>query len=113
MKIALTGSLQPGSYLANFTSIEPTEPNQFGPGFKWSFTVSSGPCSGQKISRTTGQVPSQQNQCGRFLIGLSGKSVLGEAIDLTAYLGKAYLIVIGQRPEGGPSLDSVSIPPIG
>jgi hypothetical protein len=111
--ILSNGSVPAGSYVAKFLGIEPTEPNQFGEGIRWKFEVVSGPHAGARISRTTGTKPTLKNQCGKLLIAVSGKSSLGEEIDLSAYVGRTYLIVVVQRPEGGISLDSVTIPPIG
>ena len=113
MKLSLsTGGVPAGSYVARFLGVEPTEPNQFGAGFRWKFEVVTGPHAGARVSRITGTKPTLKNQCGKMLIGVSGKSALGEEIDLNAYVGRNYLIVVVQRSEGGSSLDSVSMPPI-
>src|SRR5215469_14959683 len=110
MKLILTnGGVPAGSYVAKFLGVEPTEPNQYGAGNRWKFEVVSGPHAGARISRITGTKPTLKNQCGKLLISLSGKSSLGEEIDLDAYVGRTYLVVVVQRPEGGTSLDSVSI----
>ena len=114
MKLTLSsGGVPAGSYLAKFVGVEASEPNQYGEGLRWRFEVANGPHAGTKITRTTGVTPTLKNKCGQFLIGVTGKSALGEEIDLSAYAGRTYLIVVVQRPEGGSSLDSVSIPPIG
>lgn len=114
MKLTLSsGGVPAGSYLAKFLGVEATEPNQFGPGIRWNFEIAAGPHTGTKIGRPTGTKPTLKNKCGQFLIGVSGKSVMGEEIDLSAFVGTVYLIVVVQRPEGGTSLDSVSIPPVG
>jgi len=114
MKLVLAnGGLPAGSYVAKFLGVEASEPNQYGAGLRWLFEVTAGPQAGTKISRTTGVKPTPKNQCGKLLIGVSGKSVLGEEIDLTQYVGKNYIIVVVNRPEGGTSLDSVSMPPVG
>jgi hypothetical protein len=113
MKLILSnGGVPAGSYVAKFLGVEATEPNQYGPGIRWNFEIVSGPQVGAHIGRPTGVKPTPKNKCGQFLIGISGKSVLGEEIDLSAYVGRNYLIVVVNRPEGGTSLDSVSAPPV-
>jgi hypothetical protein len=114
MKLTLsTGGVPAGSYVAKFVGVEETAPNQYGPGIRWNFVITAGPQAGTKISRPTGTNPTPKNQCGKLLIGVSGKSIMGEEIDLAQYVGRNYLIVVVNRPEGGTSLDSVSIPPVG
>lgn len=114
MKLVLTsGGVPAGSYLAKFLGVEPTEAGQYGPGIKWSFEVITGRYAASKVCRTTGVFPTQKNSCGKMLMGISGKANEGEEIDLADYVGKTYLIVLVQRPEGGTSLESVSVPPVG
>lgn len=112
MKLTLSsGSTPPGSYLAKFVGIEQSEANEYGTGFRWQFEIASGPLAGTKIGRTTGDKPTLKNACGKMLTGISGRNAVGETIDLAQYVGKVYLIIVAQRPEGGTSLDSVSLPP--
>lgn len=114
MKLVLSsGGVPPGSYLAKFIGTEPSDGGQYGPGIKWSFEIVSGRYAGQKICRTTGLLPTLKNGCGKMLIGVSGKAIEGEEIDLAQFIGRTYLIVLVQRPEGGTSLDSVTAPPVG
>jgi len=89
MKLILSnGGVPAGSYVAKFLGIEATEPNQYGPGIRWQFEVVAGPHVGTKISRTTGVKPTPKNQCGKMLIAVSGKSIMGEEIDLARYVGR-------------------------
>lgn len=112
MKLTLSsGSTPPGSYLAKFIGAEQAEANEYGAGIRWQFEIQSGPLAGSKIGRTTGDKPTLKNACGKMVTGISGKTTVGETIDLTQYVGKVYLIIVAQRPEGGTSLDSVSLPP--
>ena len=112
MKLTLSsGSTPPGSYLAKFLCAEQAEANEYGASLRWQFEIVSGPLTGSKIGRTTGDKPTVRNACGKLLTGISGKSTVGETIDLTQYVGKVYLIIVAQRPEGGTSLDSVCPPP--
>ncbi|WP_171468901.1 hypothetical protein [Frigoriglobus tundricola] len=99
------------SYRAKFVGVEPVEANQFGPGLRWVFEVAAGQHTGTRVSRTTGAVPTLKNACGKFLMAVSGKNAVGETVDLTTLVGKVYLIIVVQRPEGGTSLDSVSVLP--
>jgi len=108
MKLTLSsGSVPPGSYHGKFLGVEPVEPNQYGPGLRWSFEIASGPQTGIKVARTTGAAPTLKNACGRLLMAVSSKNTVGETVDLTPFVGKLFLIIVTQRPEGGTSLDSV------
>jgi hypothetical protein len=112
MKLTLSsGSTPPGSYHAKFLGIEPAEANEYGAGIRWLFEIISGALAGTKIGRTTGDKPTVRNACGKMLTGISGKTAVGETVDLAQYVGKTYLIIVIQRPEGGTSLDSVCPPP--
>lgn len=112
MKLTLgSGSVPPNSYLAKFVGVEQVEANQYGPGLRWVFEIVAGPQSGIKVSRMTGAAPTLKNGCGKMLMAVSGKSTVGETVDLTQFVGKVYLIIIVVRPEGGTSLDSVCQPP--
>ena len=112
MKLTLSsGSTPAGSYLAKFIGIEPSEANEFGTGIRWQFEIASGPLAGTKIGRTTGDKPTLKNACGKMLTGISGRSTVGETVDLTQHVGNVYLIIVGPRPEGGTSLESVTLPP--
>lgn len=112
MKLTLSsGSTPPGSYLAKFLGTEQAEANEYGAGIRWSFEIVNGPLAGTKIGRTTGDKPTVRNACGKMLTGISGRATVGETVDLAQYIGKVYLIVVIQRPEGGTSLDSVCPPP--
>ena len=114
MKLILThGGVPAGSYVAKFVGVQPSEPNQYGPGLRWTFEIVAGPHAGSKVSKTTGTNPTPKNQAGKMLIALSGKTVMGEEIDLAACVGKNYLLVVVNRPEGGTAIESVSIPPVG
>ena len=108
MKLTLSsGSVPPNSYHAKFVGVEAVEANQYGPGLRWIFEITAGPHSGSRVSRMTGAVPTLKNGCGKLLMALSGKNTVGETVDLTAFVGKPYLIIVVQRPEGGTSLDNV------
>jgi len=112
MKLTLSsGSVPPASYHAKFIGVESAEANQYGPGLRWVFEIVSGPHAGTRVSRTTGSVPTLKNACGKLLMSVSGKNTVGETVDLSAFAGKVYLIIVVQRPEGGTSLDSVCPPP--
>lgn len=112
MKLTLSsGSTPPGSYLAKFVGTEQTEANEFGAGIRWQFEIASGALAGTKIGRTTGDKPTLKNACGKMLTGISGKTTVGETVELAQYIGNVYLIIVGPRPEGGTSLESVTLPP--
>jgi hypothetical protein len=112
MKLTLgNGSVPPAPYHAKFIAVETAEANQFGPGLRWVFEIVSGPHAGTRVSRMTGAVPTLKNACGKLMMSVSGKNTVGETVDMSAFAGKVYLIIVVQRPEGGTSLDSVCPPP--
>lgn len=112
MKLTLSnGSVPPNTYNAKFVGVEATEANQYGPGLRWVFEITGGSHTGTKMSRMTGAVPTLKNGCGKLLMALSGRTTVGETIDLTQFVGKSYLIIVVQRPEGGTFIDSVCPPP--
>lgn len=112
MKLTLSsGSVPPASYHAKFVGVESAEANQFGPGLRWVFEISGGAHAGTRVSRTTGAVPTLKNACGKLLMSVSGRNTVGETVDVSVFAGKVYLIIVAQRPEGGTSLESVSLPP--
>jgi hypothetical protein len=101
MKLVVkAGGVPPGSYVARFLGAEPRE-SQFGPGLLWQFEVASGQQAGAKATGMTGSEPTAQNKCGRFLAAITGKPLsVGESVDLTAFVGRPYLIVVEKNDKG-------------
>src|SRR4051794_38821918 len=88
-----SGSVPPGSYFGTFHGVEPVK-NDFGEGLKWQFKLDG---KGIIVSRTTQQTPSTKNGCGRMLAGVMSKALVpDESVDLHAFIGKKYLLIVGQ-----------------
>ncbi|MCE9564876.1 MAG: hypothetical protein K8U57_22815 [Planctomycetes bacterium] len=114
MGIILTptnGSVQPGSYVATFDSIENSS-SEYGPGLKWQFTIVSGQASGSRITAFSGNNPTPQNKAGRFLSGVVGKPItVGVAVDIEPFYGQKRLIVVESGEKGGARITSISTLP--
>lgn len=107
------GGVPAGSYLALYEGVEETS-NEYGNGLRWMFQVTGGPHKGSRTSRITSDNPTPKNACGRMLAGLAGKTLTpGEDINLEAFVGKTYLVVVSNTDGGGTRIDSVSLPPVG
>jgi hypothetical protein len=106
------GGVPAGSYLARFAAVETTS-NEFGEGLKWVFEVTNGPSKGAKTSRITSQSPTLKNSCGKMLAGITGRTLAPEeSVDIDAFLGKTYLVVVVLTDSGATRIDSVSPPPV-
>jgi hypothetical protein len=106
------GGVPIGSYNALFTGIEPTT-NDFGEGLKWWFQVTSGPCAGGKIGRITAMKPTLRNSCGKMLSGVVGRPLANDMeVDLAAFVGRMYLIIVAEGKSGGTYVDAVTQPPM-
>jgi acyl-homoserine lactone acylase PvdQ len=102
------GGVPAGSYHAIFKNAEAVT-NDYGPGLRWIFEVVGGPHAGQTASRTTTQSPTTQNSCGKLLSGITGKPLsIGVEFELSAYIGKAYLIVVGEGKTGATRVEAVT-----
>ena len=109
--VVSSGGVPAGSYLAAFRGVEPVT-NDYGDGLKWTFEVTGGSYAGSKTGCTTSVRPSQKNSCGRIVAGISGMSLsIGSEIDLAAYIGRVYLIVVIDGKNGGTYISAVTQPP--
>ena len=102
MKITVhNNSLPPDDYLASFEGIEDTSHREYGEGWKWIFVVCEGEHKGRECYRTTKNVATPGNSCGRFLAALSGTDpVDGFSADPDDYLGKVYRVKVEASPSG-------------
>ncbi|MGO9109106.1 MAG: hypothetical protein ACLP9L_07735 [Thermoguttaceae bacterium] len=107
------GGVPAGSYLAPFMGVETTT-NEYGDGLRWWFEIPSGPHAGSKVGRITSPKPTPKNACGKMLAGITGRSLTaGLEIDLAAYVGKPFLIIVAESKSGngGTYVDAVTQPP--
>jgi hypothetical protein len=113
MKLTVkAGGVPPNSYIAKFKGVEQKPGFEGKPGLLWTCEVASGPFTGSKATGFTPLEPTAANKCGRFLAGIVGKMPgLGESVDLSAYVGKPYLIVVEATDKGGSKIVSITAPP--
>jgi len=88
-------------YRAKFVGVERTDHPEYGPGARFDFRVIGGEHDGKIASRTTKMEPSAKNSCGKLMAGILGRPVNpGETVNLAAYIGKEFTIVVAAAPSG-------------
>jgi hypothetical protein len=117
MKLKVCGGGVPaGAYAGKFLGIEPIPADPirgFGEGLRWQFEVLTGPHKGARTSRITTTKPSLKNACGKMLQGVCGKTLmLDEEVDLEAFVGHNYLVVVQATENGAARVETVSTPPM-
>jgi hypothetical protein len=111
-----SGGVPAGSYTGTFSGIEPAPEDKergYAAGTRWKFTISTGPYAGRMIGRITRDTPNPNNVGGKILAGLVGRPLKeGEPIDVSAFIGKPYMLVYGPGPKGGMRVEAVlPLPP--
>ena len=92
-----------GKYEADFIDCEVTDHPEYGAGLKWIWEITSGKYAGQFAYRTTKDLPTARNSCGKFLAMLAGGDrAAGVNGNTDEYRGKAFTNIIGNS-EGGPT----------
>jgi len=112
MKLTVSsGGVPAGSYLSKFVGVDDIT-NDYGPGLVWEFEVVTGPQAGHKATRITTVTPTQKNACGKILSGVVGKPLTaGEELDVSASVGKTFLVVVGETDRGSTRVESVTPAP--
>jgi len=102
MKVTVkNNSLPVGAYSCTFEGIEEVNHHEYGPGWKWTFSVCKGEHDGAECYRTTKDSPTPKNSCGRFLAALSGTTPAdGLCVDTDDFLGHFYTVMIEASPSG-------------
>src|SRR5262245_31915153 len=102
MKLTVTSGFVPvGNYRAKLASAEQVHHEEFGPGVRYTFEVTKGPCAGQKVGRTTGLVASPRNAAGKFLGGMLGRDLApGEEIDVDELVGREFFVIVAAAQAG-------------
>src|SRR4051794_41104352 len=98
MKLTIkSGGVPAGSYAARFIGVEQRE-SVHGPGLLWAWEVLKGPHAGAKVTGFTGDSPTPNNKCGRFLAGLLGGKLppTGEVVDPSTLADKQCLVTVEQ-----------------
>src|SRR5262249_43476910 len=95
-----------GKYLTKLQSVEPSE-TKLGSAARWRFEGLSGDQKGIVIQHTTADKPTPKNNLMRLMSGMLGKQLEpGKAIDLTGFVGKEFICLVEQTPEGKTRLAS-------
>ena len=104
-----------GMYKARLDRVEPREKNEFGNAVRFVFKVTVGDHADEEASRIVGvdRPPTSKNALGRLLAGLNGGPIsVGQKIDPGAFIGREYLLQVGEAPHGnGTRVESV-LPPM-
>ncbi len=94
-------SIPANQYQAEFVSVEETEHQEYGAGLIWAFMVIGGKYDGQLASRTTGDIASALNSCGRMFKAVAGYAWHPEkASDTEPFVGKRFHIIVEDAPSG-------------
>ena len=106
-----SGGVPVGNYSATFIGTKEQAANAqkgYGPGIRWEWKITVGPQAGQVASRITGPLPTPKNGAGKMLAGILGRALKeGEEIDLQAYVGKPYMIVVAAGQQGGTRVEAI------
>ncbi|NQU20607.1 MAG: hypothetical protein HQ567_04940 [Candidatus Nealsonbacteria bacterium] len=90
-----------GAYTCTFDGIEEVDHPEYGPGWKWIFSVIGGEHEGRPCYRTTKDEPTPKNSCGRFLAALSGSTPADDLeVDTDDFLGHSYMCMVEASPSG-------------
>ncbi len=88
-------------YLTEFVSVDETDHPEYGPGLIWNFMVVGGNYDGQLASRTTGDVASAKNACGRMFKSVTGHAWHPEmSADVEPFVGKRFHVIVEDAPSG-------------
>jgi hypothetical protein len=107
-----SGGVPAGSYLSKFVGVEGIT-NDYGPGLSWQWEILNGPHIGQSVRRITTVTPTSKNACGKILAGVIGQTLtVGDELDLSTFVGKTFLVVVGETERGGSRVESVTVAPV-
>lgn len=90
-----------GIYKATFAGVTKTHHEEYGPGARFDFKVVGGEHDGKIASRTCKPTATAGNATGKLMQGILGASAKpGEKVNVAAYVGKTYTIVVGLAKNG-------------
>jgi hypothetical protein len=99
-----SGGVPVGSYKAVFAGVETQPANlekNFAAGLRWNWRIEGGEHNGATASRITSASPSPRNACGKMLAAVIGRALVEkEQIDPATFVGRTYMIVVGQSQSG-------------
>lgn len=101
MKMGFITQVPPGTYPAVFAGVKPTTHKEYGSGVRWDFRITDGEHAGAIVGRTTKDVASKKNSCGKFfemVSGLAFKAAIQN--DTDEFVGNVGTIVVERPPSG-------------
>lgn len=91
----------PGAYSGRFDGIFTTTSDQYGPGWKFVWTVENATYAGVQATRITGAKATASNAAGKLIAGLTGGNVAGgQRLKWRDAIGRKFLIVVEATPSG-------------
>ena len=101
MKLGISPQVPSGTHQATFEGVEATSHDEYGPGIRWRFRIDEGEYADKVVSRTTTDVATLNNLCGRFLAMVAGCSIQ-EACeqDTDAFVGVIGTIAVEPLTSG-------------
>lgn len=107
MKVKAVVQVPAGQHVGEFAGCETTEHKEYGPGLLWSFKVTKGKWTGQKVGRTTTDKASKKNNAGKFLTMLTGLS-FENAIkaDTDDFIGTECRLIVAETDSGFTRVES-------
>ena len=103
MKMGLLLQVPPGTYHATFADVTKSSHEEYGPGVRWDFRLDNdnGDYSGVIVCRTTKDIASENNSCGKFLEMVSGMSLVDAVqYDTSEWLDVGGSVIVEKAPSG-------------
>lgn len=114
LTVKTTGGVAPGTYMLKFIGMSDVPEDKergYGAGVRWEYEVTSGPHKGCKCGRITSTKVSPKTNCGKFVVGTTGKPLTDGEFDPASYFGQTYIGVVTATASSATRVESVSLPP--
>ena len=101
MKMSFATQIPPGRHKAEFVDVTPTDHPEYGPGLRWDFRITDGKHAGVIVSRTTNDVATANNSCGKFFAMVMGLDLKDAAqADTDEAIGCVGKVAVERAPSG-------------
>ncbi len=110
MKMTMKAEIPVGEYLGKLIAVDEWNENldKFGPAVRFAWEILKGPFQGQEVSRITGTRVTKKTALGKLLVSMKGGAIEpGEEIDPTEFIGREYLLVVGETDSGSTRVETV------
>ena len=115
MKMTMKADVPEGEYLGKLLAVEEWNENvdKYGPAVRFAWEITRGDFQNQEVSRITGTRVTKKTALGKLLRGLKGGAIEpGEEIDPTQFVGREYVLTVGETDSGSTRVESVISPPV-